>query len=192
LEEAPGLLSDQSETVRAFVAVGIPDLQRERLAPYLAACVAVAPDFRWVTPDSLHFTLRFLGAVDRRRLDELASRLRSLTLEPFSVAFGRAGSFGRGSAVRVIWLGLGAGSDELGRLAAEIEARCAAEGFEPEARGYSPHLTLARSRQRRGDRLPELPTPPEIPGWTVTAYRLYRSRPGPRGATYSVLEEFGA
>jgi 2'-5' RNA ligase len=191
LEEAPGLLSDPSETVRAFVAVGIPDLQRERLAPYLAACAALAPDFRWVAPDSLHLTLRFLGAVDRRRLDRLGSRLRGFTLEPFTIAFGGAGSFGRGGAVRVLWLGLAAGSEELARLAAAVEARCTAEGFEPEARPYNPHLTLARSRQRRGDRLPELPTPPELPGWTVTAFRLYRSHLGPRGATYSVLEEFG-
>jgi RNA 2',3'-cyclic 3'-phosphodiesterase len=191
LEEAPGLLSDQPETVRAFVAVGIPDLQRERLAPYLATCAAFAPSFRWVAPESLHLTLRFLGGVDRGRLEALASRLGAVTVEPFPVAFDGAGSFGRGSAVRVIWLGLAVGSDELGRLAGEIEARCAAAGFDPEARPYNPHLTLARSRQRRGDRLPELPPPPELPGWTVTTFRLYRSHPGPGGATYSVLEEFG-
>jgi RNA 2',3'-cyclic 3'-phosphodiesterase len=191
LEEAPGLLSDQSKTVRAFVAVGIPDLQRERLAPYLATCAALAPAFRWVAPDSLHLTLRFLGGVDRSRLDALASRFRAVTVEPFRLAFDGVGTFGRGS-VRVVWLGLGAGSDELARLAAGIEMSCAAEGFEPEARPYHPHLTLARSRPRRGDRLPELPPPPVLPGWTVTAFRLYRSQLGPGGATYSVLEQFGA
>jgi len=190
LEEAPGLLSNQPETLRAFLAVGIPDVPRERLTLYLAPLRALAPAFRWVAPDSLHLTLRFLGGVDRHRLEALAADLRALTVEPFPVALDGLGTFGRGSAVRVVWLGLAAGSEEVGTLAAEIEVRCAAAGFEAEPRPYNPHLTLARARQRRGDRLPELPPPPELPGWTVTAFRLYQSRVGPGGATYSVLEEF--
>ena len=191
MEAAQGLLSDHPEKIRAFVAVGIPDLQRERLAGYLDSCRAVSPGFRWVTPESLHLTIRFLGGVDPGRLDALAAGLRTLQVEPFEVGVGGVGTFGRGSAVRVVWLGLTAGGGALGRLAGEVEARSASLGFEPEARPYNPHLTLARSRQRRGDRLPELPPPPEIPGWVVTRFRLYRSRLGPGGATYSVLEEFG-
>jgi RNA 2',3'-cyclic 3'-phosphodiesterase len=192
LEAAQGLLNDRGESIRAFVAVGIPDLQRERLAGYLDACRAVSAGFRWVAPESLHLTVRFLGGVEPVRLDALAAALRTLEFEPFEVAVGGVGTFGRASAVRVVWLGLTAGAAELGRLAGEVEARSASLGFEPEARPYNPHLTLARSRQRRGERLPEPPPPPEIPGWTVTRFRLYRSRLGPGGATYSVLEEFGS
>jgi RNA 2',3'-cyclic 3'-phosphodiesterase len=192
LEAAQGLLSDHPETIRAFVAVGVPDLQRDRLAGCLETWRAVAPGFRWVTPESLHLTIRFLGGVEPGRLDALSDALRSLAVEPFEVGVGGIGSFGRGSAVRVVWLGLTAGGGALGRLAREVEARSASLGFEPEARPYNPHLTLARSRQRRGDRLPELPPPPAIPPWTVTGFRLYRSRLGPGGATYSVLEEFGS
>jgi 2'-5' RNA ligase len=93
--------------------------------------------------------------------------------------------------VRVVWLGLATGGDDVRRLAAEVEARCSALGFDPESRPYNPHLTLARARQRRGDGLPELPPPPELPAWRVTGFRLYRSRLGPGGASYAVLEEFG-
>ena len=191
LEDAEGLLNDQPETVRAFLAVGVPDLQRERLAPFLASCRALAPGFRWVGPDSLHLTIRFLGRIDAGRLEELAAALRALTVKPFPASLEGVGTFGPLSAVRVVWLGLAAGSDDLAGLAGEVEARCAVAGFEPEDRPYHPHLTLARSRQRRGDRLPDLPPPPELPGWTVAGFRLYRSRLGPGGATYSVLEEFG-
>jgi RNA 2',3'-cyclic 3'-phosphodiesterase len=151
----------------------------------------LAPDFRWVAAESVHLTLRFLGGVDRHRLAALVADLRTLTVEPFPVTLDGLGTFGRGSVVRVVWLGLAAGADQLRRLAAEIEAKCAAEGFEAEARPYNPHLTLARSRQRRGDRLPDLPPPPELAGWTVTGFRLYQGRSGPGGATYPVLEEFG-
>jgi 2'-5' RNA ligase len=166
-------------------------LQRERLAGYLDACRALAPDFRWVAADSLHLTVRFLGGVEYDRLEALAGSLRALRFEPFTMSLGDLGTFGRGTAVRVTWLALAAGGDQLRRLAAEVEARCSAHGFEPETRPYNPHLTLARARQRRGGRLPELPPPPELPGWTVAGFRLYRSRLGPGGASYSVLEEFG-
>lgn len=144
-----------------------------------------------MAPDSLHLTIRFLGGVEPSPLEELASALRTLPVEPFPVRLGEVGTFGGGRAVRVVWLGLTTGSDDLRRLAAEVELHSAARGFEPEARPYNPHLTLARSRQRRGERLPELPPPPELEGWTVSGFRLYRSRLGPGGATYSVLEEFG-
>jgi RNA 2',3'-cyclic 3'-phosphodiesterase len=144
-----------------------------------------------VAPDSLHLTIRFLGRVEPGPLDALATALRALTVEPFGISLDGLGSFGRGSAVRVVWLGLAAGSGEMSRLAAEVEAHSRVVGFEPEVRPYHPHLTLARSRQRRGDRLPDLPPPPELPSWRVTGFRLYRSRLGPGGATYSVLEEFG-
>jgi 2'-5' RNA ligase len=192
LEEAPGLLSEQPETVRAFLAIGVPDLQRERLAAFLATCQAIAPGFRWVAPDSLHLTIRFLGRVDGRRLAALAGALRALAIAPFPISLDGIGRFGGGTAVRVVWLGLASGGEEAAGLAGEVEAQCAAAGFEPEGRPYHPHLTLARSRQRRGDRLPDLPSPPELPGWTVAGFRLYRSRLSPGGATYSVLEEFGA
>jgi RNA 2',3'-cyclic 3'-phosphodiesterase len=191
LEEAPGLLSDQPEAVRAFVAVGIPDLQRERLAPYLATCKELTPGFRWVAPEGLHLTLRFLGRVERDPLEAFAAALRVLALEPFQVRLDGLGAFGRAGAARVLWLGVRAGSEELRRLAGAVENCAAAAGFEREERPFNPHLTLARSRQTRGEPLPALPPVPELPGWRATAFRLYRSHLGPGGATYSVLEEFG-
>jgi RNA 2',3'-cyclic 3'-phosphodiesterase len=144
-----------------------------------------------VAPDNLHLTIRFLGWLEPGRLDALAAALREVKVDPFSISLDGIGAFGRGGLVRAVWLGLAAGGEELSHLAGEVEARCAAVGFEPEGRPYHPHLTLARSRQMRGERLPELPPPPELPGWTVTHFRLYRSRLGPGGATYSVLEELG-
>ncbi len=158
---------------------------------YLESCRAAAPAFGWVAPESLHLTLRFLGPVDPERLEALAADLRLIAVEPFPAGLDGLGAFGRPSAARVVWLGLEAGSEELVRLAAEVEAHCAAHGFEPEDRPYSPHLTLARSRARGGERLPELPPPPKLTGWTVTAFRLYRSNLSRGGPTYSVLEEFG-
>jgi RNA 2',3'-cyclic 3'-phosphodiesterase len=191
LEIAENGLIRPGEAIRSFIGIGIPDLQRALLASYLDACRAAAPDLRWVAAANLHLTLRFLGQVESGRLERLAALLRELPVPPFELGLGGLGSFGRGHAVRVVWIGIGAGREDLARLAAAVEDRCADLGFPSEERPYNPHLTLARARDRRGAHVPQLPTPPELAPWPVSGFRLYRSRTGPGGAVYTVLEEFG-
>jgi RNA 2',3'-cyclic 3'-phosphodiesterase len=188
LEIAQGRLA---ERIRAFVGIGIPDAQRQLLAGYLGACRVAAPELRWVSAENLHLTLRFLGQVDTARLEELSRELRRLPVQPFSLRLGGLGSFGRGAAVRVVWIGVTAGGRELEQLASAVEKCCAEAGLPPEDRAYNPHLTLARARRRRGARVPELPLPPELDAWRVDAFRLYRSRTAAGGAVYTVLEQFG-
>ncbi|HVD02506.1 MAG TPA: RNA 2',3'-cyclic phosphodiesterase [Candidatus Dormibacteraeota bacterium] len=190
METAQDPVGGRAETIRAFVGIGLPRTHRERLGGYLEACRAAAPDFRWVRAGNLHLTLRFLGPVDGARLEVLAASLRRLTIEPFALRLGGLGTFGRAAVVRVVWIGLVAGGTELARLAAAVEARCEEAGLPSEERPYNPHLTLARARQRRGARLPQLPPPPELEPWIGGAFGLYRSRPAPGGAAYTVLEEF--
>jgi 2'-5' RNA ligase len=140
---------------------------------------------------NLHLTLRFLGAVRRETLDRLAAGLRAVRRDPFEVRLGEVGTFGRGSAVRVVWLGVEEGKAALAGLAGLVEAECRDAGLEPEPRPYNPHLTLGRVRERRGNALPELPQPPAVAPWTVAGFHLYQSRLGPSGAVHSVLEDFG-
>jgi RNA 2',3'-cyclic 3'-phosphodiesterase len=126
----------------------------------------------------------------RERLEQLSSDLRKVPDPPFDLRLAGTGSFGRGPIARVYWLGIETGVEALVKLAGEVEASCLRAGFERELRPFNPHLTLARSRERRGDVLPELPPPPDLTAWTVTSFRLYRSRLAPGGANYSVLEDF--
>jgi 2'-5' RNA ligase len=177
--------------VRAFVAVGLPDRQREILATYLARCSEAAPGLRWVAPESLHVTIRFLGQLPGGVLERLAPSLREVPVEPIEIGLRDLGSFGRSSQARVVWLGVKPGAEALGRLASAVEGACAAVGLEPEERPYNPHLTLARARERRGSSLPLLPEPPPLPVWTAAGFELYQSRLGRGGAVYSVLERFG-
>jgi 2'-5' RNA ligase len=145
-----------------------------------------------VAADNLHLTLRFLGNVDSDRSEALSSCLRRIAVDSFALRLGGLGTFGRGNAIRVVWLGVEVGAERLRQLAQEVEACCAENGFEPEQRAYNPHLTLARSRQPRGEPVPTLPPAPEMPAWMVSGFRLYQSRLGKGGAAYSVLAEFGS
>jgi RNA 2',3'-cyclic 3'-phosphodiesterase len=163
--------------VRAFFGLPLPEDRLERLDRYLAACAAAAPQFRWTPAANLHLTIRFLGHVEQALAEGIIDRLAGHDLRAFK----------RGRLVRVAWLGLAAGGAEIGALAAAVEAETVAAGFEPEARSFNAHLTLARARHRDGAPLPELPDPPEQASWRADELILYRSRLGRAGSVYEPL-----
>jgi RNA 2',3'-cyclic 3'-phosphodiesterase len=174
---------------RAFVALAPPDAQRAQLGAYLERCRAAAPEFRWVAPESVHLTLRFLGRVDAPALADLSGRLRALRRPPFPLRLAGLGTFG-GRRPSVIWLGLAEGVEPAAMLARAVEAECAAVGLEPEPRPFRPHLTLARARERSGAPLPDLPPSPELAPWTATEMILFESRLGGGPPVYTPLERF--
>jgi 2'-5' RNA ligase len=165
----------------------MPEGQRRQLAPYLAGCAAIAPAFRWVAPDNLHITLRFIGSVERVLVDGITERLAAASLPAFDVELGDSGVFRRGRQVRVVWIGLSSGVEPARELAARVEAECVTAGLQPETRAFQPHLTLARSRHRNGDILPALPPAPRLEPWRAQELVLYRSHLGRAGAVYEPL-----
>jgi len=174
--------------IRAFFGLPVPDPLRNRLEPYLAACAATAPEFRWTPAANLHLTVRFIGNVEHSVVDGIAGRLDELGLPGFDLELRELGTFKRGRLVRVVWLQLRAGAEQARELAAQVEAECVSAGLEPEARPFQPHLTLARARPRDGSTLPALPSiPTELAPWRVEELVLYRSHLGRAGAVYEPL-----
>jgi 2'-5' RNA ligase len=164
-----------SDRVRAFVALAVPEDHRQGLGRYLAACADLAPDYRWVEPEGLHLTLRFLGSLEPDVLARVGAVLRGVHVAPFWLSLGEPGRFGARSSPRAIWLGVEEGQESCATLAATVEAACQGAGLPPEPRAFKPHLTLARSR-RDGARLPALPPPPQLHPWPVEDFVLYESR----------------
>jgi 2'-5' RNA ligase len=115
--------------------------------------------------------------------DALARRLPPA----FDVELGDVGSFGRGRAARVVWLGLRTGVDAAAALAAQVEEECARVGLPPESRPYQAHVTLARARAREGSRLPELGAMTQLKPWRADQLILYSSRLTRTGAVYEEL-----
>jgi 2'-5' RNA ligase len=182
LEEA-----GQPLKVRAFFGLPVPEALREKLEPYLAACTATAPDFRWVPAPNLHLTVRFIGTVERAIVEGIADRLAQRRLVGFELGLGGLGTFKRGRLVRVVWLQVSSGVEAARELAAQVEAECAGEGLEAEARAFQPHLTLARARARNGAMPPSLPDPPPLEPWRADELVLYRSQLGRAGSVYEPL-----
>ncbi len=161
--------------VRTFVAVDLPPANRQLLIDHLRECARLAPGYRWVEPDSLHLTLRFLGGLEPSQLDAVRDHLHAVPGDPFRLALDGRGSFGPRAAPRVVWLGVAEGTDACASLAAAVEEACRAAGMEPEARPFRAHVTVGRQRTER-ERLAELPDVPSLAPWTVDDFVLYESR----------------
>jgi len=132
--------------LRTFIAVSLPDDIRARALSAARQLAAVAADVKWVEPQSLHWTLSFLGNVDERETGDICAAVAESALKhaPFDLQVRGAGAFPSSGRPRTLWLGVGEGRDEMIALQASIEKSLARLGFRGEARRYTPHLTIGR------------------------------------------------
>jgi 2'-5' RNA ligase len=124
--------------IRCFVAVDLPAQMREEIGR-LQSQIATE-GLRLVRPELVHITLKFLGDVPEEEAEKVAEALRGVRAAPFAARVRGVGAF-PGKIIRVIWLGLEGNFEELYQ---DVEAALAPFGFEREARGFSPHVTLGR------------------------------------------------
>ena len=142
--------------VRAFVAIRLDEAVRAALGAAIEGLRRVARDVAWVVPDNLHLTLKFLGQVRAARTPELVAALTRAAsgLAAFEANVAGLGAFPTPTRARVIWAGVGHGTDALVLLASRVdEALAASAGVAPRARSLthtspSPGST-ARSTARR-------------------------------------------
>ena len=179
----------QGAAVRAFFALPLAPAQ---IAPVLSLIdtLRARPDgdaVRWVRPEGLHLTLRFLGNVPTERIPELADAMRErLEGTPsFAVTLGGPEPFPAPRRPRVVVLGCSP-ADSVAELAARVEEGVVALGFPPERHRFKAHLTLGRLRSRR---MPSLDHPgPEPAEWGVDRVVLFESELAHDGARYAPLE----
>lgn len=179
-----------TETWRCFVAVPLAPKLRADLNATAARWRASerAPGLRWTDPDGWHVTLVFLGATDSSAVPGVVAALRDMAAGTpgFRVPTGGMGAFPRPGAAQAIWYGVSDPNHRLRDLASHVQAAVLPPG--PPAR-FRAHVTLARSRVRRGEPLGAWLTTLEPPAGTlnVNALTLFRSHLGRGPARYEVL-----
>jgi 2'-5' RNA ligase len=136
--------------LRTFIAVETPpDVvgRAMKLARSLAP-TAEAADVKWVSPENLHWTVKFLGDIHPRDLAEICQALAvaARSVAPFRMTVAGAGAFPNIDRPRTLWLGAGEGGECLVALADAIETEMTQIGFRREGRRYEPHLTIGRVR----------------------------------------------
>jgi 2'-5' RNA ligase len=146
--------------VRAFVAIFPPPELQAAIAGALETVQRLNDKVRWVRPDNIHLTLKFLGNVQEETLGNVCAALEKTCAghEPFDIGLARLGAFPSARRARILWAGVNAGSDRLRALAAGLESALTPLGFEREKRAFTPHLTLGRVRSRPADFDDALPT----------------------------------
>ncbi len=128
--------------MRAFIAVELSEAVRAEVARLQETLRSAGADVKWVEPENLHLTLKFLGEIDESRVAQVEEALRSAVspFRSFSFRLEGVGAFPRVNSPKVLWVGVGEGKPKLAELGAAVEKRCA----------FSPHLTIGRVRSGAG------------------------------------------
>jgi RNA 2',3'-cyclic 3'-phosphodiesterase len=192
--------------MRVFVAVDLEPHIRVRIARFLDGVRGFADEARWVRPESLHVTLKFIGEQSEEQVAAVTERLQNVTATSFELHFTGYGFFPTAKAPRVFWIGIQAGT-ELAELASSVDSALSELRIPREDRPFSPHLTLARGgagsgspKWRKEDRpnstfagLQErLTAIRDLDFGTMAAreFFLYRSQLSPGGSKYTKLQSF--
>jgi RNA 2',3'-cyclic 3'-phosphodiesterase len=138
--------------VRLFVALDFPDAVRQSLRELIARLKPECRGAKWVRPEAMHITLKFIGEVDAEKLDPIRAALATVhSTQPVDLHFRGLGFFPNERRPRVLWCGMEA-SANLAELAASIERALVPLGIAAESRDFVPHLTLARFQTEGGSR----------------------------------------
>ena len=185
------------EQVRCFIAVELSDEIKAGLFQLQAQLKSGnQPWVKWVDPYSTHLTLKFLGSVAVDRMDEITGAIEGAVqgASPFPLEVKGLGVFPNLRRVQVAWVGVSGEVDKLPHLQQRIESNLARLGFAPELRPFTPHLTLARLRDRASpderQRFGQLIADTKFEAaysFQVDAISLMRSQLTREGAIYSQI-----
>jgi len=189
------------EQVRSFIAIELPDELKVGLSQLQAGLKLGKQSWvKWVDPYSIHLTLKFLGNIAVDRIGEITRAMETAAqgISPFHLEVKELGAFPNLKRVQVVWVGITGEVDRLGQLQQRLESNLAPLGFAPESRPFTPHLTLARLRDRASpderQRFGQLIASTRfeaVYSVEVDAINLMRSQLTREGAIYSRINSVG-
>lgn len=171
--------------LRLFVGLDLPDSVRDRLS-FVQGGV---PDARWLRPETLHLTLRFVGEVDGGTAADLDAALGQVRATAFELWLDGAGSFGPAKRPHSLHV-LAARSEPLQALHDRVDRAVVKAGLSPDDRKFLPHVTVARLKgapRVRVARWLESQAALRVGPIAVDAFTLFRSHLGREGADYEPL-----
>ena len=192
--------------MRVFVGLDIDDAIRQRIRRFMEGVNGFAPDARWVRPESLHVTLKFIGEKPNEAVEDIKGALCAIRTEPIEVSFRGYGFFPTAKAARVFWIGIESGP-QLFALAKAVDEATSALGIPKEDHPFAPHLTLARGGGRSGtprwrkndtpnknfqrlqEKLAALPSP-DFGTMAAHEFFLYQSQISGGGSRYTKIASF--
>ncbi|MDD5633790.1 MAG: RNA 2',3'-cyclic phosphodiesterase [Candidatus Omnitrophica bacterium] len=179
-------------TIRSFIAIEMSDEARREFSKVISKLKDSGADVKWIDPDSLHLTLKFLGNIEETRVPDISKSILQITsnLDPFEMRLDGLGAFPNWTRPRVVWLGISEGGSLAKNIAEQIERTMESYGFEREKRSFSPHITLGRVRSGKNvDKLKKIADSIKVDPCLIEVKEiiLFRSQLTPHGAIYSPL-----
>ncbi len=183
----------QSRDVRIFVAAALEPVLREAVVQVRSRLDSAGGALRWVRPDDLHLTLKFLGEIAEARVAGVAAAARQVAgrTEPFEITLAGIGAFPSPRRPQVVWVGVGTGADRVTSLARDLDTELHRLKFPKEGRPFRPHLTVARARHAVPDLSAALGDLDGLVLGTqiIDALCVMQSVLRPSGAVYRPVEE---
>ena len=181
------------KTIRTFIAIDLSQEVRMLLSEVSQQLSRQIPkgSVRWVKPDRMHLTLRFLGETAVSHLPQIAKNLTEATQkhDAFTLHLSHLGCFPNERRPRVIWVGLQGNTDALFQLKKDVDAALLPLGWEVEKRPFQAHLTLGRVQDVR--LFAGFKVEADVTKWAVpvTAVKLIESQLRPSGPIYTIRHE---
>jgi 2'-5' RNA ligase len=180
--------------IRTFIAVDLGKPIRDRIVALQENLAHTGTEVKWVEPENLHVTLLFLGEVDERALPPVCKVVAECAQEqnPFLLSVETAGCFPNMRRPRILWVGVGEGTQPLCALHDALEPPLMDLGcYRREERKYSPHITLGRVKSDRPTEnlSTALARKADWKGGEITVRELLimSSELTPKGPNYTVL-----
>jgi len=132
--------------MRIFISVELPEEIKNNIAKNTAQLREIESGIKWVDVHNLHVTLKFLGWVEDKNLENLVALSEKAIKgnKSFKVKFVGLGSFPEGKSPRVFWIGISEGGENLKQIADKLQE------FRSEEREFSAHLTIGRVKDKKG------------------------------------------
>lgn len=136
------------EKIRSFIALSLPQEIKNYLTAIIQEFKKIAADVKWVKPENLHLTLKFLGEQEEKRIKKIKEILEVVAgqRKSYALELGGIGGFPKLEYPRVIWIGLSKGTQETLNLVQELEKEISKLGIPQEKKPFATHITLGRVR----------------------------------------------
>jgi len=184
--------------MRTFIAFELPEEIKSGLARLQEEIKVSGADVKWIRPENLHLTLKFIGKASEEQAEKITLMIQEAAGKnsPFMMQIATIGAFPKIDFPRVIWAGLDKGDAEAKKIAAELEKETQMLGIAKEERKFSSHITIGRVRSGKNRLklvkiLKELTDKPRerFPEVNIGRITLFKSTLTPQGALYESLSE---
>ena len=181
--------------MRLFLAIELPDDVRNHLLVARERLETGLPKIAYTKPSNLHLTLKFLGEVEKKRVDAIVESLSKISTQRMELHAAGIDCFPARGPIRIVTAAMNGTLPPLRALVESIEQRCKFLGFEREQRAYKPHVTLGRARPVLSAKFRQLASDATIDLWPGPAFApaefvLMDSQLSPQGSTYSAVARF--